>query len=171
LFLTWNKATFNSFYKQIKSTGDPENRYKNELSAFKEYIAISSDNEINKNSIRYEFLKELQENMSDLDFYIIESNRSGEEVEIRNYVVYFKGDLVKEAFIYRYLKGKWVKNKLNEINLKINPDLSVKRYGEGSNEGNVIITRFIKYKVDVSDFFLYTTLFKESTFFKILMLK
>jgi hypothetical protein len=170
LFVTWNKATIESFQRQIKKTGDPENRYKNELAAFKEYIAVSSEDAINHNSIRYQFLTEIQKTGRGLDFFIIESNRSGEVVEIVNYVVYFEQDLLKEVLVYQYLNGKWKLNISTKTKLKYDDELlhSMKKYGEGSNQDNVVITRFSNYKVDASEFYIYSTLSKESAFSKLL---
>ncbi|MEO7696913.1 MAG: hypothetical protein ABIS36_23300 [Chryseolinea sp.] len=173
LFVTWNKASIQSLKRQIRDTGDSEHRYADELSAFKELLGIYSEKSINNNSIRYKFLTKIKATERSLDFFILESNRSGETIEIVNYVAYYEGTLVKKLFRYRYSNNRWILDIEKQIELEYERDFlrSMKKYGEGNNQENVIITKFSKGKVEMSEFFTPYTLSKQNSFSNLLNLE
>ena len=106
-------------------------------------------------------------------FYIVEANRSGESVEIINYVVYLTGENVVHGDIYHFIKGKWIKNKsFNKISLQIDKSLKENfvKFGSGFNQDDVIITEFNNYEVVSSEYYTYSTLSDRSSFKKILLM-
>jgi hypothetical protein len=87
IFINWNKATLQSLTKQTKSAKDSieKNLLENRILAFKALIDIHTEDDAIINSIRYRFIQKIisADNIQK-KFYVIEANRSGELVEIRN---------------------------------------------------------------------------------------
>ena len=113
MFVDWNKATLKSGKRQIDSTEDgytAKKMLKSWLIAFKQFIEIQEPEKVNRHSIRYEFLNEVIDRITtDKEFYIIESNLSGQTSIIRNFVVYpiVKDTSIVETFFYP--DDKWKK--------------------------------------------------------------
>jgi hypothetical protein len=163
IFKTWNKATLQSLSKQGESTKDSVEMslYENRILAFKAFVDINSAEDVNVNSIRYQFVQTIGEDNNQKDFYIIEANRSGERVEIRNYIVYPKAANKAEVNVYNFIDRKWVKSSISkEINFPLTDSLASYRtkFGLGFNQDDVIITRVKDNTVTASEYYLYTTL-------------
>ncbi len=162
LFYNWNKATLSSLNKSIHSIVDSSERgmYENRLLAFKSYGGFSSDRSVDTASIRYQFLKAISDNVNNR-YYVIEANRSGEAVEIRNYLIFLDSENKTEVCTYNYSNGKWIKNN-NSERISFYFDKRLKTYftqfGLGFNQDDVIITEFVGNKVISSEFYLYGTL-------------
>jgi len=112
-FVHWNIATINSLKSHIATTKDSSvhKLYENRLKALKVFLDIKDDNQINVNSIRYQFLNDLSlKDLGDTIFYVIEAGQSGEMIEIRNYVVFLIDNGKVGVDIYNYTNEKWVKN-------------------------------------------------------------
>ncbi|HET6226375.1 MAG TPA: hypothetical protein VFF27_08860 [Bacteroidia bacterium] len=159
LFKNWNKATFFSLERQLESSTDTTKKsfYENRLLAFKAYLNINTLETINKNSIRYEFLTAFSPFPKDSEFYIIESNESGQKVLLRNFVLYPNRDVVKVEF---YIKnGKWKKNGAFEMK-KFNLSGNLKNYltQKGFNDDDIVITKFENGRIKESEYFLFGTL-------------
>lgn len=173
-FLAWNKVTLQSLRTQIeraKSVSE-KNLYKNRLEAFIAYLEIN-ENTINPNSVRYQFLQKIEKDMEGKDFYIVEANRSGEIIDIRNYVIYFDQG-INMVCVYNFIDGKWKKgDSIKEINLHLRGDLKLylTKVGLGFNQDDIIITQFSSLRVKASEYYLYTTLSEASGIKKILSLK
>lgn len=171
-FHNWNKSTLLSLKSQIRLSNSSEKGIlENRLLAFKAFVAIDKEDKINSNSVRYQFLNELShQNTGNGDFYIIEANRSGEAIEIRNYLIYLDNTKMVDVETFNYVKGKWVKGAVaKKINLQMNNNLKsyVTKFGQGFNQDDIIITHFINSKVAASEFFLYSTLSETSGIKKI----
>ena len=121
-FINWNKSTLQSLTKQIESAKDSTERslYENRVLAFKAFVDIDKADDVNVNSIRYQFIQDIITSVSNQkDFYVIEANRSGEQVEIRNYVIYPSATGGKAVVnIYNFTNRKWNKSPVpKEIDL------------------------------------------------------
>lgn len=164
IFINWNKATLLSLNSHINSSSQTTEKeiFKNRLLAFKAFIEIDKGTTINHKSIRYQFLNEifLNAKKKKKDFYVIEANRSGEAVELRNYLVYINSQNSIDVDIYNYVNGKWIKNMITE-KLYLYFDSNLKGYatkfGLGFNQDDVIITQFNNNTVSASEYYLYST--------------
>ena len=176
-FVSWNKVTFQSLTHQIEVTKDSteQSLYENRILAFKAYIGINSVEDINVKSIRYQFIKELLKNTKDKrDFYIVEANKSGERVEIRNYVVYPLSSGKADIYIYTYVNRKWIKKSESiKLDLLSIDDLMSYRtkFNTGFNQDDIIVTRFANNIALASEFYLYSTLSDKSNLKEIVSLK
>ncbi|MCO5949818.1 hypothetical protein [Mucilaginibacter flavidus] len=175
VFINWNKATLKSINKQIELAKNNSEMvlYKNRLLAFKALISIDDSEKVNANSIRYKFINEIMKNGTNRkEFYIIEANHSGEQVELRNYVVYpIAGDIVDT---YNLIGNRWVKGvSSKKLNLNLNVKLKKNRtqFGLGINQDDIIITQFIDNTVNESEYYLFTTLSNVSGIKKLLILR
>jgi len=176
-FINWNKATLLSLNSHISLSASASEKeiYENRLAAFKSFIDVEDYNQINKKSIRYNFLQELLEdtNHESNHFYVVEANHSGESVEIINYVVYLSDNNMVNGDIYHFEKGKWIKYKpFKKISFQIDNKLkdNFVKFGSGFNQDDVIITEFNNYEVPTSEYYVYSTLADRSSFKKILLL-
>lgn len=177
-FINWNKSTLQSLAKQIESAKDSAeiSLYENRVLAFKAFVDIDKPEDVNVNSVRYQFIQGVSESVSNQkDFYIIEANRSGERVEIRNYVVYPSATGGKaEVNVYNFINRKWIKSSVSkEMDLPLSDSLTSYRtkFGLGFNQDDVIITHFVKNAVTTSEYYLYTTLSNASNVRGILSLR
>lgn len=177
VFINWNKATLLSLNNHINSSQTSAKEiYRNRLSAFKAFIEIDDDNKVNSKSIRYQFLDEIfsKANSKKKDFYVIEANRSGESIELRNYLIYINSKNSVDVDIYNYINGKWIKNVVTEkIDLHFDSNLKVyaTKFGLGFNQDDVIITQFINNTINASEYYLYSTLLDVNSIKKILLLR
>lgn len=175
-FVKWNKATLESlrYHKHLAKNTARSHIYQNRLVALKAYLEIDTDNKVNVNSIRYQFLNEIfSKNKEKRNFYVIEANHSGESVELKNYVIYPDGDMLFKVEIYYYNETKWVKKSGSErVNCTSKPNLRrvTTKFGTGFNLDDVIVTEFANKSVKFSDYHLYGTLNNESLLRKILSL-
>ncbi len=174
VFINWNKATLQSLNNQIGLVHDSSriNTYENRLKAFKAFVGIENENTININSIRYNFLKEIiNNNYLQKDLYIIEANRSGEKVEIRNFLFYLDNNGKTNVEVYTFNNGKWIKKDVvKKQTLRLNDNLKnyLTDFGFGFNPYDVTITHFVNNTVIASEYYLYTTLSKASNLQSIL---
>lgn len=177
IFINWNKSTLQSLNNHIELAKDSseKNLYRNRLLAFKAFVDINSEEEVNANSLRYQFLKELIKNTnSKKDFYIIEANRSGEKMEIRNYVVYIETANMVDVDVYNFANGKWVRNAVSEkLSLHLDSNLKsyITKFRLGFNQDDVVITLFNNNAGISSEYYLYTTLSDVSNIKKIFSLQ
>jgi hypothetical protein len=177
IFVSWNKSTILSLRNSINQSSDnlEGELYKNRLVAFRSFLGIEDENKINTLSTRYTFLDEFSKNNNNKGkVYVIETNRSGEESEIINYLISFKVKDLMHVDYYKFLKGKWVKKyKTTNVNLKFEGNLSKysTKFGKGFNQDDVIITEFINCKVKSSRYYLYATLYEIGCINKILSMR
>ena len=171
-FVNWNKSTLSSLNSHIISATDSSEKslYKNRLLAFKSFIGIDGDNDINTESLRYQFLKMISLDVADNDFAIIEANTSGEVVELRNYLI-TPGK--KNVDVYDFIERQWIKSKTEKIALSENHNLGsyFTKFGSGINQDDVIVTFFNKEQVYASEYYIFTTLSKSNPWERILLLK
>ena len=162
LFINWNKATIKSLDDQISQTKDTTQKTQliNRLSALKYYVDIKRIEEVNATSIRYQLLAEIEKfNYGKSDFYVIESNRSGEKIDIISYVIYLNNP--DTLNIYNFIKNKWVRHSAflgNNLNLDTNLKNYFTKFGLGFNQDDVIISLLNDRNVLSSEFFLFATL-------------
>ncbi|AOC96486.1 hypothetical protein BB050_03397 [Flavobacterium anhuiense] len=159
-FRDWNIAISNSIVLQQESVSDEHQKflYKNRLEAFKAQIRVTNDNQLNKNEIRYKFIKQYFTEFGQNTFYIIEANESGERRNIISYVVF--PDSISKIIKYKYENAKWEKIKEKEIGKKFEFDKNkyVTKFGEGKNENDVIVTHVENKRIISSDYFLLLTM-------------
>ncbi len=163
LFVNWNTATIHSLRQQCNSKEQLKiiDYYKNRLAAFYSYIDIKNDSDLNKNSIRFDFLKLIKDRLNTSNTFVIEANSSGEGVDICNVVMYFNETNKADIEIYHYKSQRWQKTKvMKDYQLPIDTISFAKRvkWANGFNYDDVIISHFKKDKVLGSDFFLFHTL-------------
>ena len=166
-FINWNKATIASLRLQaaIEEQTKVIDSYKNRLAAFYAYINIKTDNQLNKNSIRYKFLTRIKEQLKQKNIFIIEANTSGEKVEIRNFVLYPNSQDKIDVEIYRYILQGWRKDKvIKDYQQSIDTTLLSHRvkWPKGFNNDDVIISHFQQGHINTSEFFLFGTLSSET---------
>ena len=170
---SWNTSTMNSIEKQISQTKNETFKYvcENRKNSLKRYLEIDEFNQVNKNSIRYEFLNKIFRFKNSNDFYVIEANKSGEYVTIQNYVIYKKNKKKVEIFRFEYIKGKgWMLMEKFSIkgNVEISPEKYYLEFGSGVNQSDVIITHFANKCVDESYYYIYSTMGNFSLLFNFL---
>lgn len=172
VFVSWNKSTLSSLNNHIISATDSSEKslYKNRLLAFKSFIDIDGDNDVNTESIRYQFLKMISLDVAGDNFAIIEANSSGEVVELRNYLI---TPDKKNIDVYNFIDRQWVKSKTEKVALSVSNNLNsyFTKFGSGVNQDDVIVTSFNKEEVDASEYYLFTTLSKSNPWEKVLLLK
>jgi len=162
-FVSWNRSTLSSIKNRIrKSNNIPEKKiYENRLAVFKGYLDIKYENSINRQSIRFLFLKKLKEKQPKIsDFFIIEANRSGESLEIKNYILQrnSKGLLMIDVYVHTKEHG-WLKSgQTTEARLCLDLIESTIKYGSGFNHDDVIVTKFTDNKIINSQYYIHMTL-------------
>jgi hypothetical protein len=166
-FVNWNKATIASL-RQL-STSNEQTRvtdyYKNRVAAFYAYIDIKSDNQLNKESIRYKFLKLLKNKLETKDVFIVEATNSGEEVDIRTIVLYPTATDKVDVEIYRYSLQGWRRDTaIKNYQLSVDKSFLSGRvtWAKGFNHDDVTVSHFHDGKVKASEFFLFGTLSNEN---------
>ena len=165
-FIDWNKATVSSLREQSKSDEETKVRafYENRLAAFYAYIDIKTENHLNKSSIRYKFLEQIQSRLGE-DAFIIEANTSGEGVDIRSIVLYPKAEKKVDVEIYRYNLQGWRRDTaFKDYGLSVDTAILKGRVkgAKGHNYDDVTISYFQQGKVAASEFFLFGTLANET---------
>lgn len=177
VFKSWNQATLFSLQKQSELAKDSMeiNLYENTTLAFKAFVRIDRAEDVNDSSVRYRFIKEVLKNRNtESSFYIVEANRSGEQVEIRNYLVYPHAANQSDVVVCNFMKGKWVMSSVvKKMDISLNENLQSyrKKFRSGFNQDDVIISRFIDDKVTASEYYLYSTLSDVGNFKKLLSLR
>ena len=178
-FINWNKASLQSLAKQISSTKDSAERslYENRVLAFKAFVDIDKAEDVNVKSIRYQFMQEMIKNVDNnqKDYYIVEANRSGERVEVRNYAIYprTEGDKA-DVNVYNFSNRRWNKVSMSkEINFPFLDSLTSYRtkFGLGFNQDDVIVTHFVNNTIITSEYYLYSTLSNTSNVKEVLLLR
>lgn len=161
-FIDWNKATISSLKGQIRLPNPEGAIYRNRLEAFKALVEIGDQSEVNLHSIRYQFLKEISLGMKNKkEFYVVEANRSGESIELINYVIEVYNNGVWAVDIYTHNNTKWhKKGTTRKINMNPNTNLNniSTKFGLGFNGNDIIVTKFVKKSVIKSNYYLYGTL-------------
>lgn len=157
-FISWNRSTLSSIRSKIrKSDNSAEKKiYENRLVTFKGYLDLKNENSFNDQSIRFQFLEKLQEKQPNLsNFFIIEANRSGESVAIKNYILQSNSKgLVKLDVYYHTKELGWIKSGITrEIKLYLDLIKSTTRYGSGFNHDDVIVTQFASRKTINSEYY------------------
>ncbi|MFV5697885.1 hypothetical protein ACM55H_05910 [Flavobacterium sp. ZT3R17] len=158
LFINWNKETVSSL-KSIKETLTEQNYAKNRLEARFAYWEIKDESQLNRNSIRYTFLKILNKKIDSKDLVIIEADNSGEYYRIQNFVVYLNANNKLDLDIYRYDRNEgWKLEKIiTNYDGKINSILENKgKYF--INRDDIIVSHFELGKIVSSEYFLFETL-------------
>jgi hypothetical protein len=158
LFINWNKETVSSL-KSIKETLTEQNYAKNRLEARFAYWEIKDESQLNRNSIRYTFLKILNKKIDSKDLVIIEADHSGEYYRIQNFVVYLNANNKLDLEIYRYDRNEgWKLEKIiTSYDGKINSILE-KNGKDFINRDDIIVSHFELGKIVSSEYFLFETL-------------
>jgi len=171
IFVKWNKLTFLSISKQGELASDTSQKkyYANRLESVKSYLEVNDSLIVNSKSIRYEFLKTLflKNTKKKSDFYLVESNKSGYKVSIRNFVVYVDSLNSIKIDYYSFSDGSWnlVESKmLNNCIIEDSFDGYVAKFWKGFNADDVIITKFKNGELVASYFYLFYTLSSKSCF-------
>jgi len=161
IFKDWNVATSNSILFGITSTNNEQQKalFENRLKALKSYLEINDFEMLNTNSIRYEFLKESMKDWKD-KFYIIEANKSGEQVSIVSYILLPNENSTSKILKYENKKGAWTK--IEEYTANFSFEFEKKKYstafGKGENHNDVIVTFIENGHIISSDYFLFSTM-------------
>ncbi len=158
LFINWNKETVSSL-KSINETLTEQNYAKNRLEARFAYWEIKDESQLNRNSIRYTFLKILNKKIDSKDLVIIEADHSGEYYRIQNFVVYLNANNKLDLKIYRYDRNEgWKLEKIiTSYDGKINSILE-KNGKDFINRDDIIVSHFEFGKIVSSEYFLFETL-------------
>lgn len=174
VFISWNKATFQSLERKSKLMPDSVQRaaYENRASVFEEYLSIKNLGDVNNKSIRYRFLDKVFLGLKDKgEFFIIEANTSGAMVQLRNFVVYpYSTNDVHIDIYLEGLSGWFKKAEIKNLNCSIN-DLvegNILKVAHGVNNDDIIVTKFERNKVKYSEYILYGTLSTSSSIKEIL---
>lgn len=165
-FIDWNKATISSLKSKIRLPNPEGSIYRNRLGSFKALVEIVDQSEVNPHSIRYQFLKEISLKMNGKkEFYVVEANRSGESIELINYVIEVYNNGVWAVDIYIHNNKKWLKKgTTRKVKTNSNSNLNniSTKFGLGFNGNDIIVTKFLKKSVIKSDYYLYGTLSSNS---------
>ncbi len=168
VFINWNISTFKSLDAQIQSSTDSvqKSNYENRRLTFNGYLDIEKVESVNTESLRYKFLRKIRlRNNERQNFYIIEANKSGMSMLLRNFVVQIGAAHKAEIVFFTYVNGKWQKQGLcKKDNFNIDNDLksSITEFGNGFNYGDIIVTKFENNLVKESQYYLYSTLSMKS---------
>jgi hypothetical protein len=172
ILIAWNQVTLNSLKEQLNSASDPDLRelFANRIAAFKDQVNISTDDGINKKSIRHKLLEQIIDSLNKKDVFIVEANESGEKVLLRTFVLYCKDNGKTDIDIYIWNSSQWSKVKsVKNADIPSN-DLQYQylvRFPDGINYDDVVISSFNKSEVLNSWYYLYGTL--PGNWFKILL--
>lgn len=154
----WNQSSIESLDNSILFKQNP--LYKNRLEAFNSLHSVGDFKNI-ESTIRYKFLLKIHED-KDLgnDFYIVESNKSGEVYEVRNFLIYKVSDNRFKIRLYDLENSEW--KPTTETFFVSTEDNAIQKYkeckiGEGINNDDVILSCFKKRKIIYSEFYLFTT--------------
>lgn len=169
VFIKWNKETLKSLAKQKEASADSiviaslDNRSWN----IPLYWDIAAPDSINKQSVRYRFLKNLTFEDLPKDIYVVEANSNGAKIITRSFVIYKDRTGHYQAQLYMYFKGQWEMRKIIELDTcLLNPNLNkfILRRGLGFNSDDIIISRFVGrvHKVVESEYYLGGTLAQDS---------
>lgn len=173
VFVNWNKCTLHSLTEQINNSNDSaeNNLYENRILSFKALVGIVNEEDVNVNSIRYQFFKQVDKSSKvKTDFYVIEANRLGERVEILNYILYPNINNTRIS-VYSFKGGTWIqKDTVLNFHVSINNDLKTYKtmFGLGFNQDDIIITHFSNSKPIASQYYLFSTLSNEAKIKEIL---
>jgi hypothetical protein len=156
----WNKMTISSLETQFRMPTDNANKrkYKELLLTTPLYLGYIKGTSTQK-SIRYGLIKDILSKKY-RDFYILEANRSGEQVEIVSYLITMENKSAV-VLIYDYLGGKWVLSpKTQRCIVKLSTDRGkqIVKWGDGVNKDDVILSKFIDGKIVSSEYYLDHTL-------------
>ena len=169
VFVSWNKATFQSLERNEKLASDSIQRaaYKNRASAIQEYLNIKNLGDVNNASVRYRFLDKVLAGLQGKgEFYIIEANSSGAMVQLRNFVVYPTSPNGIHIDVYLDRPSGWLRiGEGNDLTCRIN-DLAegnILKALHGWNSDDIIVTKFENQSVKYSEFILYGTLSTSSS--------
>jgi len=175
--LGWNHVTLRFLEKKKENSAKPDaERIQNTIDAFHESIKYYEDQlMIDTSSLRYSFLRKIMmESNLKLSgkFIIVESVLSGELIEIYNYlIVTSEGKSMVNK--YKYTKQNWVLEKKWEIDSSELPDLFEQKdnkRGSGSNQDDIIVTYFNKFRAK-SYFFMPFTLNNDNFYVKLVSSK
>jgi hypothetical protein len=168
-FVSWNKDTFKSLESHIKlkSQNLQDSLYKNRILTLTGYWGIENLEDINRQSIRYSFLSKLfpDRKNENIDFYVVEANRSGESVQLRNFFFYIDSSHTAYIEFYVFLKNRWDRvgeAKINNFYVAESLKSDFVEFGKGNNDDDVIVTKFHQGKIKESEYYLISTLSKQS---------
>lgn len=158
LVKSWNQSSVESLNNSITLNKNP--LYKNRLEAFNSFHSLGDFDNI-ESTIRYKFLLRIYEDkeLKD-DFYIVESNKSGEIYEIRNFLIYKVSDNRFKIILYILENKEW-KTTIETFFTSTEDDV-IQKYkdseiGIGLNKDDVILTYFKNKRIIYSEFYLFTT--------------
>jgi hypothetical protein len=158
LFKSWNKSTYKSIEFQAKSLfNSRKEEYGKELELFKVQEDIKSFDEVNTVSVRYKFLQKLSDQYLKIsDYFIVETNISGEYYQPRIFVMYSRNKKSTDVMKFEYKKNEWefVDSFLLPYKFNYNyKDYILRRDGDW-NRHNVIVSHILNNSSERSDFFL-----------------
>ena len=163
VFVSWNA--------HIKTAPDTSEKhfYQNRVEALKSFVGIKNETELNSSSIRYKFLKSISLNNLNSRACIIEEVKEGEKIRLKNYLIDLNNHVIDE---YDFKKDQWVKSASNKNAIEV--DGNLKKYFTDFNKGvnqDDVIASFFEDGVCTSEYYLFTTLSKDSPFAKMLYQK
>jgi len=162
-FLQWNKTTLASLEKDAnESLGiDEKSLYKNRFEAFKAKEGLVK---AKKNSLRYEFWQELdQDNLLGKSFYIIETKNSGEMLTFKNLLIYLDDrDFVIDDYRFDPRNQKWVKHKsFRKPKFHLDREQNKVAFNKGLMHDDIIVSKFQGLKALSVDYYLLNTVSKK----------
>ncbi|WP_300600710.1 hypothetical protein [Niabella sp.] len=158
-FAKWNIATMRSIESNVKYNTDTLlSKYCKALAG--NFMAMNDLNqiaEINRSSIRYLFLEQINsEGHLCPPLYIVEAGSEGEQVILKNFLVFGNEKFADSICCYTYVNRKWIKTKTN---VGANFSFQKEQFGKGQNPNDVIITRLdFRWDIKLSEYFVYNTL-------------
>lgn len=171
IFVKWNKKTLQSLEQQKISVTDDKQKilYENRQRSIKAYWEINSVENLNENSIRYQFLKTVfvKYNNKDSILFTLEANESGYMVTLRNFVAYIDSPNTAKIDFYTFENGKWElkgRSKIKGFFYEENLNAYLSDFGKGFNQDDIIITKFACNSPVKSEYFLPYTLANKCCF-------
>jgi len=166
LYLGWNRATLADMKHQLQSVpAEQKEWYQNNIDALHSTGNLNTDS-IDKESLRHTFLSHLTSRFPKLfdNFLVIEITTSGEIQKIFKFVLDISDCAHPVIYGYQY-KGEWESiGIIKDTKLTVNKHLEQIQTApqKGFNFEDVIVTRFMKGKVESSKYLAHFTLAEKS---------
>lgn len=172
LLTTWNQSTLKSLAEQVDTVKDTSaiELYKNRLEVFEVKLYNKNFSEKNRSTIRYKFLDQLKtEKMLNGNSLILEADKSGERLELRNFLVHSISKGKIEIIPFEFKSGVWSKKMiiLDTLYEDINNSKQLRvKFGSGFNEDDIIITQIKDGEIIGTEYYIFSTLSSAASFKK-----
>lgn len=168
-FTEWNKLTFKNLQIALKKSVTLEDSatFENRIISFLSYLEIQSDSQLkNRHSIRYQFLTDIAADpIAQNNMYIIEVQNSGERTEIKNFVLQVQNKQIVKVGTWIYDNREWIRTSSKSDQSLENANMlpnNLVYNNQGSNDDEVIVSQFNKFKIVESIYFPYASVLKGS---------